>query len=140
MSAVELARPLLFVRALARAATNHEKLGDEHARWTRLARTMGELVSLIALAFLAEHKGAERPYTILLGIFFAFFLPNLVLHEGALRAARGAIAHVAPGVVGHVGVSVVGVGLCLAAYEAMVHLTDVAEAFVHAPREDDDEE
>ena len=129
-SAVEIARPLLFVRAMARAVTSHERIGEEHARWTRLARMMGELVSLLALAFLAEHKGADRPYAVLMGIFFAFFLPNLVLHESALRSARKSVEKVVPGWAGHVGVSVAGVGLCMAAYEAMVHLTDVADAFV----------
>lgn len=124
---LDLARPLLFTRALARVATNHEDVATrEHVRWTSVARLLGEFVSLLALAYLAEHKAAERPYQILLGIFFAFFLPTLVLHDGAMRSARRLIVGEKAGdsVGAHVLVGALGVFVCFATYEGLAKLMD----------------
>ena len=124
---LDVARPLLFVRALARVATNHDSVATTaNLRWTSMARLLGEFVSLLALAYLAEHNAADRPYQILLGIFFAFFLPNLVLHDRALygtarllvgeRAAHSVPAHLLAGAL--------GVFLCFATYEGFALLLD----------------
>ena len=127
MASLDLARPVLFVRALARVATNHEDVAvPKHARWTSLARMLGEFVSLLALVYLAEHHGSEKPYHVLLGIFFAFFLPTILLHDGALRGARVLLVgpQNARSVGAHVLVGTVGVFLCYAVYEALIKLAD----------------
>jgi len=89
-------------------------------------RLIGEFVSLLALAYLAEHNGSERPYQILLGIFFAFFLPTLVLNDGALRSARRLIvgAKESHTVGAHILVGALGVFVCYATYEGLAKLMD----------------
>ena len=124
---LDAARAVLFVRALSRVTTNHESvLPHTNARWTSVVRLVGEFVALLALAYLAEHNGSERPYEILLGIFFAFFLPNLLLHDAALRKARHILVggDMAKTVGSHVLVGSLGVFLCYATYEGFVKLMD----------------
>lgn len=124
---LDLARPFMFARALARVATNHEDIAvTKHSGWTSLTRILGEVVSLLALTYIAERSGETHPYRVLLGIFFAFFLPTIVLSEGALRSARkflvGGVA--ARGVSVHILVGSVGVLLCYAVYEVLIKLTE----------------
>lgn len=124
---LDVARPLLFLRAFARVATNHEDVAvAKYNRWTSLARTMGEFVSLLALVYLAEHQGSQRPYHILLGIFFAFFLPTVVLNDVALRGARTVLVgpNAAKSVGAHLLVGSVGILMCYAVYEAFIKLAD----------------
>lgn len=122
---MDVARPLLFVRAFARAATNHEDAAS-YRRWVVSARLIGEFVSLLALTYLAEHNGATRPYEILLGIFFAFFVPNLVLNDDVLRRARRAIVGegAEKSVGGHLLVGSLGVFACFATYEGLIRIMD----------------
>ena len=124
---VDVARPLLFVRALSRVATNHENVTTpSHARWTSFTRLLGEFVSLLALAYLAEHNDPMRPYQVLLGIFFAFFLPNIVLNDQALRNARELIVggKAAKTVGAHILVGTLGVFVCYGIYEGLAKLMD----------------
>ena len=124
---LDAVRPLLFVRALARVATNHEKVvTPAHARWTSFTRLLGEFVSLLALAYLAEHHDPRRPYQVLLGIFFAFFLPNIVLNDRALRNARRLVVggEAAKSVGAHVLVGALGVFVCYGMYEGLTKLMD----------------
>ena len=124
---MDVARPLLFLRAFARVATNHEDIYvPKHSRWVSSARLLGEFVSLLALAYLAEHNGAERPYQILLGIFFAFLLPTLVLHDKAMQNARRLIVgnDAAKSVTAHILVGALGVFVCFATYEGLALLMD----------------
>ena len=119
---MDLARSVLFTRALARVVTHHEALATpQHRRWRSLARLLGEFVSLLALAYLAEHDGIERPWDIMLGIFWAFFLPTIVLTDDAVRAARAKLG-LGDGIMEDVFVGAVGVFFCFAAYEALVKL------------------
>ena len=124
---LDAARPLLFLRAFARIATNHEDVAvPEHRRWTSFARLLGEFVSLLALAYLAENRGAERPYQILLGILFAFFVPTLLLHDGAMRNARTLLVgeQAAKSVGSHLLVGSLGIFVCYATYEGLSKLMD----------------
>lgn len=125
---LDLARPLLFVRALARVTTNHEDTlaSTDHRQWSSLARMLGEFVSLLALVYLAEHNAVDRPYQILLGILFAFFLPTVLLHDGALRGARNSLMGEKAGKTlgAHVLVGALGVFVCYATYEGLQKLMD----------------
>lgn len=121
---LDAARPLLFLRAFARIATNHNEVLQKHATRVSTARMLGEFVSLLALVYLAEHNGSRRPYQIMLGIFFAFLLPTLILKEEVLRKARTMLVGSDEGVGSHVLVGTLGVFLCYAVYEGLIKLAD----------------
>ena len=124
MSSVTVARPLLFVRALARVSTAHRSVETKHGRWASLARAMGELVSLLALAVLSEVEGADRPYQVLLGIVAAFLVPTVLLDDRSLDAARRALFGADSGAGAHAAAGALGVLLCFGAYEGVLVLLD----------------
>ena len=120
-------RPLLFVRALARVATSHENVNPSvptHRRWASAARLLGEFVSLLALVHLAEEK--DQTYGSVLGVFFAFMLPTLLLQDGAIRAVRRFAR--SDSVASHAAIGALGVLLCYALYEACVELIRMIES------------
>lgn len=119
-------RPLLFARALARAATTHENADTPaQTHWRTPTRLLGEFVALLALVYVAEVDGPRRPYQTLTAIVFAFFLPNVVLNDRALRGARHALLGPdASGVGPHTLIAAIGVFVCFAAFEAVVGVLD----------------
>ena len=122
---MDLIRPVLFTRALARVATDHEAVATNYTKYATYARIFGEFIALLALVHLAERQGFRRPYQMLLAIFFAFFLPSILLTEGSLAHAQAMLFPDGKRTFGsHLVVGSLGVFLCYAVYEGLIALMD----------------
>ena len=125
MASVEVARGLLFTRAIARVCSSHEDLRASAATRIDFARMMGEFVALLAIIYLAENAVSKHPWTPLLGVVFAFLLPTIVLRDRVISDACAAL-NMKASVRNHILVGVVGVFLCFAIYEATLRLVELA--------------
>lgn len=120
---IEIARCVLFTRAVGRVCTSHPQFsGPSHGARRALVRVLGEVVSLLALVYVAEAAATRNPWTPLLGILFAFTLPTVVLTDGALAGACRAL-RLRHSPYAHAIAGLVGVFLCFVVYELFVHAT-----------------
>lgn len=118
---LQAARPLIFVRALARVMTNHPDIMSAHRRKRSFARLMGEVVSLLALIYITERT--KNPWGPLLSVIFAFLIPTIVFSDNALSnfAKRMGARYT---VLNNAYIGAAGVLVCFVVNEALLTLMD----------------
>ena len=121
---VEVARGVLFTRALARVCTSHPQVRAVAEARADFARLVGEFISLLALVYLSENAGTH-PWAPLLGALFAFLVPTVLLRDNAIGHMCDAFG-LGGSVQSHVSVGIAGVVVVFAAYEGLLRLVDLA--------------
>lgn len=124
---MSIARIALFSRAFANVITNHPSIRESplHARKQSFVRVMGELVSLLALIYIAETDADS--IAPVMGVMFAFFVPSVLIDARNVSSVRRFFSGTRfdNSVAVHIVVGVSMVCACAVAYGALARRVSV---------------